>query len=47
MSAVIQLLIDGEACPVKDEAERGAGRYGLKTLDGAKRLMNIHQSPLT
>ncbi|GBD56522.1 YaiI/YqxD family protein [Gluconobacter wancherniae] len=46
MSAVIRLLIDGDACPVKDEAYRVAGRYGLKTLVVANRFMNIPQSPL-
>ena len=31
MSEPIEILVDADACPVKDEVFRVAARYGLKT----------------
>ncbi|KXV38896.1 hypothetical protein AD942_11885 [Gluconobacter japonicus] len=42
----MRLLVDADACPVKDEIYRVAGRYGLQTLVVANRWINIPQSPL-
>ncbi|EHH69096.1 YaiI/YqxD family protein [Gluconobacter morbifer] len=46
MTAEVRVLVDADACPVKDEVYRVAGRYGLRTLVVANRWLNVPQSPL-
>ncbi len=46
MSGPIQIYIDADACPVKDEIYRVAGRYGLKVSVVANSFMQVPQSPL-
>lgn len=41
----IRLFIDADACPVKDEVYRVAGRYGLQTFVVANSRMNVPRSP--
>ncbi len=40
------VYIDADACPVKDEVYKVAGRYGLKTFVVANAYMQIPVSPL-
>ncbi len=42
----IEIFIDADACPVKDEVYKVAGRYGLKTWVVSNAFMMIPQSPL-
>ncbi|MFT8345498.1 YaiI/YqxD family protein [Gluconobacter oxydans] len=46
MAETTRLLVDADACPVKDEIYRVGARYGLKTIIVANSWMNIPQSPL-
>lgn len=46
MTAPIEILVDADACPVKDEIYRVAGRYGLKVFVVANSFMMIPDSPL-
>ena len=41
----IRLIIDADACPVKDEVYRVAGRYALKTLVVANSRLNVPRNP--
>ena len=40
------IYVDADACPVKDEVYRVAGRYGLKTWVVANGWMRVPESPL-
>jgi hypothetical protein len=42
----IEVFIDADACPVKDEVYKVAGRYGLKTWVVSNAFMQIPQSPM-
>ena len=42
----IRIYIDADACPVKDEVYKVAGRYGLKTFVVSNSFMMIPVSPL-
>ncbi len=42
----ITIYIDADACPVKDEVYKVAGRYGLKTFVVANAFLQIPASPL-
>jgi len=42
----IEIFIDADACPVKDEVYKVAGRYGLKTWVVSNAFMMIPPSPL-
>ena len=42
----IEIFIDGDACPVKDETYRVAQRYGLKTYLVSNAFMQIPTHPL-
>ena len=42
----IEIFIDADACPVKDEVYKVAGRYGLKTWVVSNAFMMIPQSRL-
>jgi uncharacterized protein len=42
----IQIYIDADACPVKDEVYRVAGRYGLKVFVVANAFINVPRGPL-
>ena len=42
----IEIFVDGDACPVKDEVYRVAARYGLKTWVVANSFMMVPASPL-
>ena len=46
MTTPIEILVDADACPVKDEIYRVAGRYGLKVFVVANSFMMIPESPL-
>jgi uncharacterized protein len=46
MSRAIEIFIDADACPVKDEVYKVAHRYGLKTHVVSNAFMQIPQSPL-
>jgi hypothetical protein len=46
MPGPIQIYIDADACPVKDETYRVAGRYGLKVWVVANSFMMVPQSSL-
>ncbi|MFZ1429582.1 MAG: YaiI/YqxD family protein [Geminicoccaceae bacterium] len=43
---VLEVYVDGDACPVKDEVYRVAARYGLKTWVVANGWMRVPDSPL-
>ena len=43
---MIRVFIDADACPVKDEVYRVAGRYGLKVFVVANGRMNVPRHPL-
>jgi len=43
---MIEILVDADACPVKDEVYRVAGRYGIKVFVVANSFMMIPDSPL-
>jgi uncharacterized protein YaiI (UPF0178 family) len=42
----IEIFVDADACPVKDEVYRVAERYGLKTWVVANSFMMVPRSPL-
>jgi uncharacterized protein YaiI (UPF0178 family) len=42
----IEIFIDADACPVKDEIYRVAARYGLKTYVVANGFMRVPRDPL-
>lgn len=42
----IEIFIDADACPVKDETYKVAQRYGLKTWVVSNAFIQIPQSPL-
>ena len=42
----IEIFIDADACPVKDETYKVAQRYGLRTWVVSNAFMQIPQSPL-
>ena len=46
MAAPITVYLDADACPVKEEAYKVAGRYGLKTFVVSNSFMQIPVSPL-
>ena len=46
MTSPIRVFVDADACPVKDETYKVAGRYGLKTFVVANSFMMVPQSPL-
>ena len=46
MTTPITLYIDADACPVKDEVYKVAGRYGLKVFVVANAFLNIPRDPL-
>jgi hypothetical protein len=43
---VLEIYIDADACPVKDEVYRVAERYGLKVLVVANGWLRVPDSPL-
>ena len=43
---MLQVYIDADACPVKDEVYRVADRYGLKTFVVANSWIRVPDSPL-
>lgn len=43
---MLDIYVDADACPVKDEVYRVAGRYGLKVYVVANGWMRIPESPL-
>jgi uncharacterized protein YaiI (UPF0178 family) len=45
MSDAIQILVDADACPVKDEVYRVAGRYGLHVFVVANSFMAVPREP--
>ncbi|WP_375461411.1 YaiI/YqxD family protein [uncultured Enterovirga sp.] len=42
----IEIFVDADACPVKDEVYRVAGRHGLKTWIVANSFINVPRDPL-
>jgi hypothetical protein len=42
----IEILVDADACPVKDEVYRVAARHGLKTTVVANSYINVPRDPL-
>jgi len=42
----IEIFVDADACPVKDEVYRVAGRHGLKTHVVANSFMRVPRDPL-
>ena len=42
----IRILVDADACPVKDEIYRVAGRHGVKVIVVSNSLIAIPRSPL-
>jgi uncharacterized protein YaiI (UPF0178 family) len=42
----ILILVDADACPVKDEVYRVAGRHGVKTVLVANSFMMVPRDPL-
>ncbi|AWN42053.1 YaiI/YqxD family protein [Methylobacterium durans] len=45
MAAEIAIYIDADACPVKDETYRVAGRYGLRVYVVANSFLNLPREP--
>jgi uncharacterized protein YaiI (UPF0178 family) len=43
---VLEIYVDGDACPVKDEVYRVAGRYGLKVKVVSNGWLRVPESPL-
>lgn len=43
---MLEIYVDGDACPVKDEVYRVAGRYGLKVKVVANGWLRVPESPL-
>ncbi len=46
MTEPITIFVDADACPVKDEVYRVAGRYGLKVFVVANAFINVPKDPL-
>jgi len=46
MPGLIEIYIDADACPVKDETYRVAGRYGIKVWVVANSFMMVPDTPL-
>ena len=46
MPGPIQIFIDADACPVKDETYKVAARYGLKVFVVSNSFIQIPASPL-
>ncbi|MDB5445607.1 MAG: hypothetical protein JWQ97_924 [Phenylobacterium sp.] len=46
MSEPIRIFVDADACPVKDEVYKVAGRYGLKTFVVSNSFLRVPVSPL-
>ena len=46
MAQAIEIHVDADACPVKDEVYRVAGRYGLKVFVVANSYMAVPNDPL-
>src|ERR1700754_3989343 len=46
MTTPITIFVDADACPVKDEIYRVAGRYGLKVFVVANAFINVPKDPL-
>ena len=42
----VRILVDADACPVKDEVYRVAGRYGLQVFVVSNSWLNEPQTPL-
>lgn len=45
MTRAIEILVDADACPVKDEVYRVAARYGLKTIVVANAPIAVPRDP--
>ncbi|ESR23403.1 YaiI/YqxD family protein [Lutibaculum baratangense] len=45
-SRVIEIYVDADACPVKNEIYKVAGRHGLRTLVVSNSFMNVPKDPL-
>jgi uncharacterized protein len=43
---MIQIYIDADACPVKEETYKVAARYKIKTIVVANQLQNVPRDPL-
>jgi uncharacterized protein len=43
---VIEIFVDADACPVKDEVYRVAARYGFKTYVVSNSFMNVPREPM-
>ena len=43
---MVRIFIDSDACPVKDEVYRVAGRYGLHVFVVSNRMIAVPESPL-
>lgn len=46
MPEPILIYVDADACPVKEEVSRVAGRYGLKVFVVANTFINVPKDPL-
>jgi uncharacterized protein YaiI (UPF0178 family) len=46
MTTPISIYVDADACPVKDEVYRVAGRHGLKTYVVSNAFINVPRDPL-
>jgi uncharacterized protein len=46
MPGPITIFVDADACPVKEEVYRVAGRYGLKVFVVANAFVNVPRDPL-
>lgn len=46
MTKPIEIFVDADACPVKDEVYRVAARYGLKTWVVSNAFMNVPRDPM-
>jgi uncharacterized protein YaiI (UPF0178 family) len=46
MSAPVIILVDADACPVKEEVYRVAERYGLRVHIVANSFINVPRHPL-
>ncbi|WP_413990093.1 YaiI/YqxD family protein [Labrys okinawensis] len=46
LAMTIEIFVDADACPVKDEVYRVAGRHGLKTYVVANSFMRVPRDPL-
>jgi uncharacterized protein YaiI (UPF0178 family) len=46
MTGPITIFVDADACPVKEEIYRVAGRYGLKVFVVANAFINVPKDPM-